>query len=162
MKVTTPLGADKLLLVDMEASEGISELFKLTLHMQSEDNALVAANIIGKSVTVTLTVTDGPTRHFNGIASRFVQTGVNNGLSYYSADVVPTAWLLTLARDRAIYQTKTVPEIVKAVLTAAGGWIAARRRVVSWRKKSSCMTAAQASSFAQSCPVICGAKELGL
>jgi uncharacterized protein involved in type VI secretion and phage assembly len=47
MKVTTPLGADKLLLVDMEASEGISELFKLTLHMQSEDNALVAANIIG-------------------------------------------------------------------------------------------------------------------
>ena len=67
MKVTTPLGADKLLLVDMEASEGISELFKLTLHMQSEDNALVAANIIGKSVTVTLTVTDGPTRHFNGI-----------------------------------------------------------------------------------------------
>ena len=120
MKVTTPLGADKLLLVDMEASEGISELFKLTLHMQSKDNALVAANIIGKSVTVTLTVTDGPTRHFNGIASRFVQTGVNNGLSYYSADVVPTTWLLTLARDRAIYQTKTVPEIVKAVLTAAG------------------------------------------
>lgn len=116
MTVTTPFGADKLLLDAMEASEGISELFKLTLHMRSGETELDASKIIGKPVTVKLAILDGPTRYFNGIASRFVHSGGDREFSYYSADVVPSLWLLTLGRDRAIWQTKTVPDIIKAVL----------------------------------------------
>jgi type VI secretion system secreted protein VgrG len=37
-------------------------------------------------------------------------------LAHYTAEVVPKLWLLTLSSDRAIYQTKTIPDIVKAVL----------------------------------------------
>lgn len=120
MKVTTPFGNDTLLLDAMEATEAISELFRVTLHMRSGETALEASKIIGSSVTVTLQVEDGPTRHFNGIASRFIHAGGDHAFAYYSAELVPKLWLLTLSRDRAIWQAKTIPEIVKAVLEDFG------------------------------------------
>lgn len=116
MTVTTPFGADALLLDALDGSEGISELFRLTLHMRSGQTDLDASKIIGNAVTVKLEIEGGPKRYFNGIAARFVHSGGDREFSYYSAEVVPRLWLLTLGRERAIWQTKTVPEIVKAVL----------------------------------------------
>lgn len=120
MKVTTPFGSDTLLLDAMEATEGISELFRMTLHMRSSETALDASKIIGSSVTVTLQLEGGPKRYFNGIASRFIHTGGDHEFAHYSAELVPKMWLLTLSRDRAIWQAKTVPEIIKAVLGEFG------------------------------------------
>lgn len=120
MTLSTPFGVDKLLLDAMEASEGISELFKLTLHMRSGEKELDASKIIGNPVTIKLEIPDGPTRHFNGIVSRFVHSGGDWEFSYYSAEVVPKLWLLTLSRDRAIWQNKSVSDIIKAVLDNFG------------------------------------------
>ena len=116
LKVTTPFGSDELVLDAMEASEGISEMFKLMLHMRSLSSDLDASKIIGNAVTVKLEIKDGPKRYFNGIARRFIQSGGEDGLAHYSAEIVPKLWLLTLSSDRAIYQTKTIPDIIKAVL----------------------------------------------
>ena len=116
LKVSTPFGTDELVLDAMEATEGISEMFKLTLSMRSLSSDLDAAKIIGNAVTVTMEIPDGPQRYFNGITTRFIQSGGEDGLANYSAEVVPKLWLLTLSSDRAIYQTKTIPEIIKAVL----------------------------------------------
>lgn len=120
LQVSTPLGSDVLLLDALEATEGISELFRLTLHMRSGDTNLDAGKIVGNSVSVTLQIPGGPKRHFNGIASRFSHTGGDREFAHYSAEIVPKLWLLTLSRDRAIWQTKTIPEIVKAVLGQFG------------------------------------------
>lgn len=116
MKVTTPFGADVLLLDALEATEGLSELFQVSLDMRSSNTALDASQVIGQSVTVTLALTDGPTRYFHGIASRFTHTGGDRDVSHYRLEVVPKLWLLTLSRDRAIWQAQTAPEIIKAVL----------------------------------------------
>jgi type VI secretion system secreted protein VgrG len=116
LKVSTPLGTDELVLDAMEATEGISEMFKLTLHMRSLSSDLDASKMIGNAVTVTMKIPDGPERYFNGIATRFIQSGGEDGLAHYTAEVVPKLWLLTLSSDRAIYQTKTIPDIIKAVL----------------------------------------------
>ena len=116
LKVSTPFGTDELVLDAMEATEGVSEMFKLTLHMRSLSSDLEASKIIGNAVTVTLEIPGGPQRYFNGISTRFIQSGGEDGLAHYSAEVVPKLWLLTLSSDRAIYQTKTIPEIIKAVL----------------------------------------------
>lgn len=116
MTVTTPFGANEMLLDAMEASEGISEMFKLTLHMRAEATDLDAATIIGNPVTVKLQIPEGPIRYFNGIASRFIQSGSDQDLSYYVAEVVPKLWLLTLSSNRAIWQAKTIPVIVKEIL----------------------------------------------
>ncbi len=120
LQLTTPFGADVLLLDALEATEAISEMFRITLNMRSDDTELDASKVIGNSVTVTLQIPDGPKRYFNGIVSRFVHTGGDREFAHYSAEVVPKLWLLTLTRNRAIWQTKTVAEIIKAVLGEYG------------------------------------------
>ena len=54
LNLTSPLGKDALLLDAMEGTEGISELFKFTLHMRAGSTSLVAANIVGKVATVLM------------------------------------------------------------------------------------------------------------
>lgn len=120
LKVTTPFGADELVLDAMEGSEGISEMFKLTLHMRSMSSDLDATKVIGNAVTVKLEIPDGPKRYFNGIAIRFIQSGGEDGMAHYTAEVVPKLWLLTLSSNRAIWQTKTVPDIIKEILGEFG------------------------------------------
>ena len=116
LHLTTPLGKDALLLDEMEGTEGISELFKFTLHMRAGSTSLVAANIVGKVATVLLSITGGPKRYINGIVSRFTHSGYDVDFATYQAELVPKLWLLTLSRDRKIYQTKSVADVIKAVL----------------------------------------------
>ena len=120
LTVTTPFGTDDLLLDAVEGSEGLSELFRFTLHMRSGSTSLAAATIVGKPVTVKMAIPSGPTRYINGICSRFVQSGFDRDFANYEAEIVPKLWLGTLFRDRKIYQAKTVVDIVKAVLGDVG------------------------------------------
>lgn len=116
LTVSSPFGADDLLLDAVDGSEGISELFKFNLHMRSASTSLAPATIIGKTMTVTMSVTGGTKRYITGMVSRFIQSGYDRDFSTYEAEVVPMLWLLTLSRDRKIYQAKTVKEIIAAVL----------------------------------------------
>ncbi|MBV6324937.1 type VI secretion system Vgr family protein [Duganella violaceipulchra] len=116
LTVSSPFGDNDLLLDAVEGSEGISELFKFNLHMRSGSTNLSAATVVGKSMTVTLDVTGGTTRYITGMVSRFIQSGFDQDFATYEAEVVPMLWLLTLSRDRKIYQAKSVADIVKAVL----------------------------------------------
>lgn len=116
LALTSPFGADDLLLDGVEGSEGISEMFKFNLHMRSGSTSLAAATAVGKTMTVTLAVTGGTKRYISGMVSRFIQSGFDRDFATYEAEIVPTLWLLTLSRDRKIYQAKTVKEILAAVL----------------------------------------------
>jgi len=116
LTVQTALGPDALLLDAFQATEAISQPFACTLTMRSDSNALAAADLIGTSATVTLQRPDKAARHFNGIVSRFTYLGSNRDFATYTLELVPRLWLLTLGRDRVIYQNKTAPEIVQAVL----------------------------------------------
>jgi len=116
LSVTTPLGADVLLLDAFEGVEAVSQPFKFILTMRSDQTGLDPTAIVGKSVTVKMAVPSGPERYFNGIVSRFLHSGGDTTFSSYSAELVPTLWLLTLSRDRIIHQNKTAPDIIKAVL----------------------------------------------
>ncbi|MFT7116187.1 MAG: type VI secretion system secreted protein VgrG, partial [Rhodoferax sp.] len=116
LSVTTPYGADALLLDAFQGLESISELFRFTLTMRSANTGLDPVTIMGASVTVKIAVPDAPVRFFNGIVSRFMHAGGDSTFSSYSAELVPSLWLLTLSRDRVIYQSKTAVDIIKAVL----------------------------------------------
>ncbi|NDY94059.1 type VI secretion system Vgr family protein [Ideonella livida] len=120
MTVTTPFGADALMLDALEAREGLSELFHLQLALRGGDNTLDACKIIGQTVTVKLQLSGGPARYFSGIATRFAHTGGDREFAHYRCEVSPKLWLLTLSRNRAIWQSKTVLEIIKAVLGGHG------------------------------------------
>jgi type VI secretion system secreted protein VgrG len=117
LTVSSPFGADDLLLDSMEGSEGVSELFKFTLHMRSGSTSLSAAVVVGNTMTVTIAVPGAATRYVSGIVARFVQSGQDRDFAIYEAELVPSLSLLTLSRDRRIFSNLGVDAIVKAVLS---------------------------------------------
>jgi type VI secretion system secreted protein VgrG len=116
LSVSTPFGADILLLDAFEGTEAISQPFRFSLSMRAMDASLDAATIVGAVATITMKVGTAPARYISGIVSRFVHSGGDRDFSAYSAELVPKLWLLTLTRDRKIWQNKTAAEIIKAVL----------------------------------------------
>ncbi|HET8783105.1 MAG TPA: type VI secretion system tip protein TssI/VgrG, partial [Pyrinomonadaceae bacterium] len=120
LKVSTPLGPNKLLLRSFRGEERISGLFQFTLEMVSEDNAIDFKSIVGKSVTVTLTLGNDVEHHLNGIVGRFVQEETNLRLTRYFADIHPWLWMLTKTSDCRIFQNKSTPEILEAVFSDLG------------------------------------------
>lgn len=120
LSVSTPLGANALLLDGVEGTEAISQPFRFSLTMRSDSTSLDAASIVGASVTVTMKLGNAAARYINGICSRFVHAGGDREFSAYSAEIVPKLWLLTLSRNRVIWQNKKADEIIKAVLGEFG------------------------------------------
>jgi len=120
LKISTPLGPNKLLLRAFRGEERISGLFQFTLEMVSEDNAIDFKAIVGKAVTVTLNLSNNGEHHLNGIVGRFVQEETNLRLTRYFADIHPWLWLLTKTSDCKVFQNKSVPEILESVFSDLG------------------------------------------
>src|SRR5215218_7142197 len=120
LKLSTPLGANKLLLRSFRGDEGISRLFQFTLEMVSEDNAIDFQAIVGKPVTVTLSLGNDVEHYLNGIVGRFVQEETNLRLTRYFADIHPWLWLLTKTADCRILQNKSVPDIIESIFSDLG------------------------------------------
>lgn len=120
LQITTPFGADKLLLTRMHAEERVSTPYRIDLEMVSAESALDFKKILGEGVTVKLLLAGGKARFFHGIVTRFVQTGRAGKLTSYRAEVHPKLWLLGKTRDSRIFQKKKVPEIVKGILSDHG------------------------------------------
>ncbi|MEX3637374.1 type VI secretion system tip protein TssI/VgrG [Paraburkholderia sp. BR14320] len=118
--VSTPFGADVLLLDGFGGHEAISELFSFDLRMRSTNKALDSDEIVGKNLTVTLKDQSGVARYFNGIVTRFAHAGADAQHGFYSAELAPRLWLLTLGRDRVIWQNQSALDIIKSVLGTFG------------------------------------------
>lgn len=119
-KIETPLGENKLLLKGFRGSEGISRLFRFELDLLSEDNGISFTDIIGKNVTITVKLADGSPRYFNGVINRFGQGGSDETFTSYYAEMVPWLWFLTRNADCRIFQSKTIPDIIKQVFSDLG------------------------------------------
>ncbi|HZF11281.1 MAG TPA: type VI secretion system tip protein TssI/VgrG [Thermoanaerobaculia bacterium] len=122
----TPLGKDKLLLRSFSGEEKISGLFHFELEMRSEDPDVDFSQIVGKSATITLYLSDDGKRYLNGLVASFTyagtshQPGTEKGFAIYHAQLVPWLWILTLETDSKIFQNKSVPDIVEQVFTDMG------------------------------------------
>ncbi len=113
--VTTPLGPDVLLLRSMSGNEEVGRLFSYDLELLSEDAEINFADILGQNITVRVETVGGDTRYFNGVVSRFVQSGTLGRLVKYRATMVPWLWFLTRTSDCRIFQNMTVPDIIEQV-----------------------------------------------
>jgi len=113
--VTTPLGRDVLLFHSMTGSEQLGRLSEYCVQLVSENASVAIADVLGKSMTVHVSVAGDQVRHFNGIVTRFRITGRRDRLCAYEAIIRPAPWLLTRSSDCRIFQEKTVIEIIKQV-----------------------------------------------
>jgi type VI secretion system secreted protein VgrG len=118
--ISTPLGADKFLLKNLQGEERISEPFHFTLELLAEDNAIDFTQIVGKSATITISLASGEKQYLNGIVGRFVQAGTDARFTTYYADLHPWFWLLTMNSDCRIFQNMSTPDIIKKVFSDAG------------------------------------------
>ncbi len=123
--IKTPLGEDYFLLQHFEAREAISELYEIKVELYHHDNRerfkhnpLKPADILGKSATIRIDqyTDDADSRHFSGIFNTFSQGTRNDTFSIYHATIVPNVWVLTQKSQSRIFQHKSVPDILKAVL----------------------------------------------
>ena len=124
--IETPLGKDELLLAGFRGNEGISSLFHFDLTLLSENHSVVFEDIIGQNVTISMVLSDGSQRFFNGIISSFCQerggtlSGSNEDLAFYTAEMVPWFWLLTRSANSRIFQQLSVPDIVEKIFQDKG------------------------------------------
>jgi len=120
LTVTTPLGADVLLLRAFRGHEGVSQLFSFQLELMAENTADVAFDkLLGKKLTIHLTLPDKSKRHFNGTCVRFSQgerESADKTFTDYGAEIVPDFWMLTRKAQSRMFQHLSVPDILKKVL----------------------------------------------
>lgn len=117
--ISTPLGADKLLLIGFNGQEALGRPFEFNVDLASPD-AVTPSQIIGKSVCVCLKRADGSDRYFHGHVRRFVTIGHGERFYYHRAVMVPWLWLLSLAANCRIFQNKTAKSVISSVFDQQG------------------------------------------
>ncbi len=116
LAVSTPLGADKLLLVGLSGSEGLSQLFHFDLDLVAVNGTDVAFDkLLGQPIVTQMSMPQG-TRYFHGICVAVRQTGADETFTGYQLEIVPNLWLWTKRTQSRIFQHENLPDILKAVL----------------------------------------------
>jgi len=109
------LADDVLLFKELHGSEELGRLFEWRVQMLSLKDDIAIADVLGKSMTISVDLPEGGKRHFNGLVTRFASTGWRDGFSTYEAVLHPALWLLTRSSNCRIFQEMTALDIVKAV-----------------------------------------------
>ena len=116
LTITSPLGADVLLMLGFTGTESISRLFSFQLDLMSANQGIMAKDIVGQQVTWSVLKTDKAPRHFNGVVSRWAAgSSDRRALRNHRAEVVPWPWLLTRTTDCRIFQNQKTPDIIEAI-----------------------------------------------
>ena len=118
--LTTPLGADKLLLRSFEGDEAISKLFSFELDLEAENTTVVDFDkLIGQKVSFGIEGADpGQTpRHFSGIVVELGQGARDQRLTTYSMKVAPEIWKLSCIIRSRIFQHMNIPDLLKKLFT---------------------------------------------
>ena len=112
----TPAGTDVLVLNRVVISEQLSQPFRIEADLLSEKKDLKFEDLIGQSVTITMSTHEDVPRYFNGIVSRFTQMGMESRFEAYRMEVVPKLWVLSRTYQCRIFQKMSAEDILKKVL----------------------------------------------
>jgi type VI secretion system secreted protein VgrG len=118
LSLTTPLGADKFLLLGFQGREAVSELFRFELQAAWQDTKapLEFDKLLGQKITIQILSLQNK-RYINGMVSRITQGHRDDNFIYYVLEVVPELWLLDRKLRSRIFQQITVADILKNLLS---------------------------------------------
>ena len=120
LQVTTPLGADVLILSGFSGHEAISQPFFFQLECVAENaNAkkVVFDSLLGQKITVEIALPGGAKRFINGACLRVAQGARDATFTRFVLDLVPEPFLLSQKTQSRIFQHLPVPDILKQVLS---------------------------------------------
>ena len=110
------LGTDVLLLTAFSGTEQFNQLFSYQLELISDTPNIQPKQLVGTPVRWSVQRADGSRRHWHGYVNQMALGDTEDGRRNYRLTVVPWLWFLTQTSDCKIFQDKTVPDIIKAVL----------------------------------------------
>ncbi|AEF24320.1 type VI secretion system Vgr family protein [Pseudomonas fulva] len=119
-KVNSPLGENALVMERLAGNESLGRLFHYELSLASENSSLKLNALLGKPMGLAVQLADGSDRYFHGIVARCSQTAHRGQFASYQVTLKPWLWLLSRTSDCRIFQSKTVPDIVKQVFRDLG------------------------------------------
>jgi len=122
MQFTSQAGKDVLVIESIEGGEGISRLFEYNVDLlASADTTIDPTALVGSKVTVAIGLNDSDGfRYINGIVASFVECAGDDEFNVYQARIVPSMWQLTLSTNCRVFQSMTVTDIAKAVISEYG------------------------------------------
>ncbi len=100
--------------------EGLSFLTETTVEFVSSNLELDLQEMLGKTIHLGLKDDKDESRYFTGICTAVEYVGLYKGMMHFVAEVRPWLWFLGRNYESRVFQDKTVPEIIKAVLDEYG------------------------------------------
>ena len=117
-RLTTPLGADVMLLVRWTGEEHVSSFFRFTVVAFSTRGDIGASDLLLKPVSLKLALPGGGDRTIHGVVSRLARGGsAPAGYVAYELEIVPAHFVLALDEGFDIYQNKSARDVCDALLT---------------------------------------------
>lgn len=104
----------------MSLTEELGRPFAATLDVISQKRSGPLSDLLGASVTVKTQIATGNPRYFNAIVIAAATTGAKDNAFRFRLELRPWIWLLSQVRDCAIFQNKTVWDIITGVLRDNG------------------------------------------
>jgi type VI secretion system secreted protein VgrG len=123
MKFSSVLGEDVLLIEGLQGSEAISRLFDFRVGLLAVAGTEVdPKEIIGTKATVEIALLEVQgSRYINGLVASFEQmSGDSQEFDIYRLQMVPSLWQLKLSSNCRVFQSMTVMDIVKKVISPYG------------------------------------------
>lgn len=109
-----------LFLIGATVEEGLSELGRITVEFVCSNRALNLKDIVGKKMRVLVDPPIGVKRVFPGTCVSAEYLGADSGPGHFCAEIRPWLWFLTRTRENRIFQEKSVPDVIRAILQDYG------------------------------------------
>ncbi len=119
--VSSAVPEDTFHVVSFTGSEGLCRMFEFDVLLSSEDADIDLDTIMDGSTTLTIERGQGQDPiPFEGVLARFDQKHKVGTRIFYRAILVPKVWWMSLTQYNQIFLNKTIPDILKTVLTQSG------------------------------------------
>lgn len=132
LRLTTPLGSNKLLVECVHAEERLSNTFCIELTALSTDAHIPLKSLLGTPALVELLTASSAMnwRPFHGYITSVRCVGANGGFARYKLMIEPWCAFLKIGRDTRMFQDKTIFGILDAIF----GSVSSKGKLLSaWR-----------------------------
>jgi type VI secretion system secreted protein VgrG len=124
-------------------SDSLGSPFSYDVTLISNSATFDISSLVGDTVTISVALSDGDTRYFNGYVTRMTLVDIFDTHIRYRIGIEPWLYMLSSRINNRIFQHKSVPDIAKALFREHGfsdfedqlsGSYAAREYVVQYRE----------------------------